>query len=592
MKKKIIKIKIIPKKKQINSNLKSEIKINKGGINTLFSFFTLKDQITLSQINKNFKNFFLSMNNISNNESSDFIKYLSFLMKFSEKSENYSPFLNVYLDINVINLSQYKIGSESKGAIKALISFINDRFELTENNHFYLNIFSKEDLNLNKEIILSLKNYQKLKYTLRLNRNFDIKDSIVLFKEIPFVDFVEDDRHESLDIYKLIQNHIFSNNIEAFHYKIHTTKTENLNSYFKQFPNHLFCISKEKDFELIENNIESIFKYENNSIHSSIKNSKLNLKTIKFSYANNSFKENFEGLNLDSIENIGGFNINEDEIDSVIKQFEKMTKLKKLNNIQFGEEGDSKILNNFLDKIKINIESLSLWFSRISIEKNGIEKLLKIFPNLRKFYENSDCSGIYDSSVSINNVFSCGMNKILFEKNNLKAILKLINNYLNHQKKGRKFIKFEAIYDSDFIPLLIKEAFENKENNIINSIHSINYIVGGPIVNEIKDLKKLIFFDFNFEEECIFNSLHHVNKVNLIKISDSKYLYKNFDLIKQFNPDFIFFNDELNNDAKNKFDQLKSLKYVFLKNEKYEQVKNQQFIFEIFPSNILAVGLE
>ena len=592
MKKKIIKINIIPKKKQINSNLKKEININKGGINTIFSFFTLKEQITLSQINKNFKNSFLSKNNISNNESSDFIKYLSFLLKFSEKNENYSPFLNVFLDINVINLCEYKIGSESKGAIKALISFINDRYELTENKHFYLSIFSNEDLNLNKEIILSLKNYKKLKYTLRLNRNFDIKNSIVLFKEIPFVDFVENDRHESLDIYKLIQNHIFSNKIEAFHYKIHTTKIENLNSYFKQFPNHLFCVSKEKDFDFIENNIESIFKYENNSVHSLIKNSKLNLKSIKFSYADSSFDENFEGLNLDSIENIGGFNVNENEIDSVLKQFEKMKKLKKLNNVQFGEEDDSKILNNFLNKIKKNIESFSLWFSRISCEKNGIEKLLKIFPNLRKFYENSDCSGIYDSSVSINNVFSCGMNKTLFEKNNLKAILKLINNYLNHQKKGRKFIKFEAFCDSDFIPLLINEAFENNENNIINSIHSINYVVGGPIVNEIKGLKKLIFFDFNSEEECVFNSLKNVNKVNLIKISDAKFLNYNFDLIKQFNPDFIFFNDELNIDAKNKFEQLNSLKYVFLKNEKYETIKNQKFNFEIFPSNVLAVDLE
>jgi len=48
----------------------------------------------------------------------------------------------------------------------------------------------------------------------------------------------------------------------------------------------------------------------------------------------------------------------------------------------------------------------------------------------------------------------------------------------------------------------------------------------------------------------------------------------------------------LNIDAKNKFEQLNSLKYVFLKNEKYETIKNQKFNFEIFPSNVLAVDLE
>ena len=184
------------------------------------------------------------------------------------------------------------------------------------------------------------------------------------------------------------------------------------------------------------------------------------------------------------------------------------------------------------------------------------------------------------------------MDKNLLEKNNLNAIFKLINNYLNHQKKGRKFIKFDAVYDSSFIPLLINTAFENNENNIINSIHSINYIVGGPIVNEIKELKKLIYFDFNSEAECIFKSLKNINKVNLIKISETKYLNKNFDLIKQFNPDFIFYIDELNNDVANKFEQLNSLKYVFLKNEIYEKIKNQQFQFEIFPSNILTINIE
>ena len=72
-----IKIKIIPKKKYLNmNNNNNKIIINKVAINNLFSFFELKDQIKLTQINKNFRNNFLNLNNISNSESSDFIKFL------------------------------------------------------------------------------------------------------------------------------------------------------------------------------------------------------------------------------------------------------------------------------------------------------------------------------------------------------------------------------------------------------------------------------------------------------------------------------------------------------------------------------------
>ena len=588
-----IKIKIIPKKKYLNmnNNNNNKIIINKVAINNLFSFFELKDQIKLTQINKNFRNNFLNLNNISNSESSDFIKFLSFLLKFEEKSENYSPFLNVFFDINFINLCKYKLKSISNGTKKSLIKFINYRYEKTKNNNFYLNIFSNEDFNLNKEIIFNLNNFKQLKFTLRLNNNFNIENSIVLFKEIPFVKFVNDDRKNSLEIYKKIQNFIFNNEIEAFHYKIFTTKNENLISYFNKYKNHLFCLSNEKDFNLIENNIESIFKYENNSHSILIKNPKLKLKTIKFSFASENFNENFDNLNLEFIENFGGFLINENEIDFIIEKMNKMKNLKKLNNVQFGDEDDSKLLLNFLDKNKIKFECFSLWFSRISCEKNGIEKLLNFFPNLRKFYENSDCSGIYDSSVTINNCFNCGMNKNLFEKNNLNAIIKLIKNYLNHQKIGKKFIKFDAFYDTNFIPLLIKNMYENNEKNVINSIHSINFIVGGPIVNEIKEIEKLIYFDFNNEQECIFNSLKNVNKVHLIKISELKYLNENFELIKQFNPDFIYFN-EFNDDVIKKIEEIECLKYVFVNDENYEKNKNKIFKFEIFPANVLINFLE
>ena len=589
-------IKIAPKKKKINSeSSKIKFKINKGGINSLYSFFNLKEQIILSQINNKFRNAFLSLFNIVKKESKDFITYLSFLFKLEYEAENYSPYLNVFLDINIVNLAQYKLGKINKGKIKALISFIDYRYKLTQNKHFYLSIHSMDDFNLNKEVILSLNNFQKFKYTLRFLKDFKFEDTISLFKEIPFINCIEEDRHETYDIYSKIQNYIFSNNIEAFHNKIYSQKLDNAKSYFKKYPNHLYCITNEKQYCLIEDNKESIYKFDDNSVHPNLLNyPNLKLKTIKYTFADGTFNENFENLNLSEIENIGGFNIsNDEEVDLISKELKKIKKLKKLNNIEFGDEDEATILLKFLDKIKdINIKSLSFWFQRISIEENGIEKLINYFPNLRKFYENSDCSGVYDSSITISNCFSLGICKYIYKDNNLKAILKLINNYLAHQKEGRKFIKFDIFCDDDFIPSLIKFAYDNNEDNIINSIYSFNVIVSGNTIKEMNELKKLNYFVFDNESQVLFNSLKNVNKINLIKISDVKYLNNNFDLIKQFNPDYIFYNNKFSKDIINKLEKIKSLKYVFLNDENYQKEKNKKFKFEIYPSNILIIDLE
>jgi hypothetical protein len=175
-------------------------------------------------------------------------------------------------------------------------------------------------------------------------------------------------------------------------------------------------------------------------------------------------------------------------------------------------------------------------------------------------------------------------------ENNLKAIVKLMNNYLNHQKEGRKFIKFDVYCDDTFIPSLIKYAYVNNENNIINSIHSINMIVSANDYKEINELKKLNYFEFNDESKVLFNSLKNVNKINLIKISDDQFLTNNYDLVKQFNPDYIFYNNKFTKDVVQKLEKIPSLKYVFL-NENYEKEKNKKYKFEVYPSNILIIEL-
>ena len=108
----------------------------------------------------------------------------------------------------------------------------------------------------------------------------------------------------------------------------------------------------------------------------------------------------------------------------------------------------------------------------------------------------------------------------------------------------------------------------------------------------MNELKKLNFFEFKTENEVLFNSLENVNKVNLIKISDEDYLNNNFDLIKQFNPDFICFNCDINNDNIQKFKELNSLKFLFTSKENLENIKDNDLNFEIFPSTILTINLE
>lgn len=583
------------KKKKHPSKNKYHFNIKKGGLIQIYSFFNLKDQILFTQINQLFRNSLLTLLNISENETNSFFKYIFFLFNIEDKAENYAPYINVFLDINVINFARFKFGKINQGKIKALIYFLNYRYKLTNNKHFFLDIQSMEDYYLNQEIILSLDNYKNLKYHLRLFKELNIEETINLFKQIPNVYCLDDEKHISNNTYAKIQDYILTKEIEAYHYKINNSNMKKAISYFKKYPNHLFSISDKKNIELIENNYDSIYKYDSSEHTNLLEYPNLKLKKIKFYFSSESFNENFGNLNLNLIENIGGFIINdEEESEEISKKFKECKNLKKLNNLQFGEEDNPKLLFDFLKRINnLNIESFTLWYNRLSVHKNGLFQLLNIFPKIRQFFENSDSSGRYDEYINIYNCYSSEISKSIYsDNNNLDCIIKIIKNYLNHQVEGRKFIKFDLYCDQFFTPSLIKYAYDNNEDNIINSIYSINMIVSNEEFEQMNELKKLNFFEFKTENEVLFNSLENVNKVNLIKISDEDYLNNNFDLIKQFNPDFICFNCDINNDNIQKFKELNSLKFLFTSKENLENIKDNDLNFEIFPSTILTINLE
>ena len=106
-------IKIIPKKRKpgINNNKKKYFeKLSKNNIVPILSFFTESEKLKLFTLNNKFKAAFCDINSISQNEAKIEIKYIFILNKLKKQSKNFSPYLNVLLNMNIINLNEKFFG--------------------------------------------------------------------------------------------------------------------------------------------------------------------------------------------------------------------------------------------------------------------------------------------------------------------------------------------------------------------------------------------------------------------------------------------------------------------------------------------------
>ena len=615
-------IKIIPKKRKpgINNNKKKYFdKLSKNNIVTILSFFTETEKLKLFTLNNKFKAAFCDINSISQNEPKKEIKYIFVLNKLKEQSKNFSPYLNVLLNMNIINLNEkfFGLNLDEGNKNNRLKFFLENNYKESNESKILIQINEKEDFNayysvlnlINKDI------REKFKYDIDISRLIDINESkdvilklfnLITFKNIkPF-----NDKNKTKFIE--IQNYFIENNIKTYHKYIWSQKQSCIESSKKYFNTHKNCLlglNSKQSLPLSENNKESLSIINipsfpiNEFDYQSFK-----LKKIKFSFAS----EEFNKVLLDyghfaNLEEISGLVITSDNINKYIEKIKDMDNLKKISKIEFGgaeekEENDQIQYNLFQDfftriqKTHSNkLVSISTWFYVFRKGKD-YEFILNKFPNIRKIQEDYDASGLYDQRIEINKIFSCNAERA-FKENDLCAITKMVKNYIRQKNQGDNSIKFDLYNNIERLMQLFEYWNKNNEKEILEKIDYINFVVEAELNgNEKIILNRINNINFVNENKCLVKLLQDVKNVNQIIIKDKNFLDKNIDFLKEKNIGSIVL--EIKDLTLNEFENLTKLKnaeyYVLedevLKNKEILDKNQSNYKFKILPKSCCVLN--
>ena len=180
-------IRIIPSKKKNNSNNKGKKYFNKLSKNTighLLSFFNEEEQLKLIKIDNKFKSAILSINEVEESDAKNWFKYICALMKLKNYSKGFASYLNVYLNINIINLNTkfFSVNSNNINRIKIVKKILEDNYQETRLDKLLIQINDPEDFNLYFSLLSSMKKEVliNLKYEIDISPLIDIKNEKTL----------------------------------------------------------------------------------------------------------------------------------------------------------------------------------------------------------------------------------------------------------------------------------------------------------------------------------------------------------------------------------------------------------------------------
>ena len=243
----VIRITPTKKKKAYGQEKKNHFnKLSKNILTNLLSFFDEEEQIKYFTLDSKFKSAYFKLKSIDeNDDSKNSFKYIQFLNNIKKVSKGFSPYLNVLLNINIINLD---LKSESLGIkfineenkYNILISFLETIYKETELNKLLIQINETEDFNKYYSVLNSIKSEirQNLKYDIEISKSIDIninKDIIIkLFSLISFknINPLHDNNKTKL---VEIQNYFFDNNIKTQHKYIWSQKKTSIDKANKYF---------------------------------------------------------------------------------------------------------------------------------------------------------------------------------------------------------------------------------------------------------------------------------------------------------------------------------------------------------------------
>ena len=564
-------------------------KLSKNGLSHLLSFLNEEEHVKLIRLNTKFKEAILSINEVEENETKDWYKYICSLIKLQNQSKQFSPYLNVYLNINIINadLKSFGIKSDNVNKINVLKRIIERNYSERKLNKILIQINTDLDFSfyysllssLNQEILIKLKYDLDISHSINITSNIDIIKklfSLITFKSIK--PFKSNNKKKLIEI----QDYFINNNIKTVHKYLWSSNPaliEKAQKYFSLYNNCLLGINNIQSLKLIEYNPDSI-KYLNIAgfaLDEYDINANPKYKKIKFDYPSEEFnKILLDEINFANLEQISGLIISQENIDLFIKKINEIKILKKIHRIKFGlteeEQENDKIKENlfvnFFNGIKKkhaqNLVEISTWFKPFKKGKD-YDFILNNFPNVRKIQEDYDVSGLYDMRIELDKIFSCNAENE-FKENDLKAITKMVKNFIEQKQEGENSIKFELFNNYERFEQLINYWEKNNEKKILDKINYINMPVS-DCINHDKPLPLNLInvFDFKNDNVSLLNAFNEIQTINQIIINDSASIEKIKNLISKNKNIISIVLNQINNLDKNEFDllkQIKSLKYL------------------------------
>lgn len=593
----VIRITPTKKKKAYGQEKKNHFnKLSKNILTNLLSFFDEEEQIKYFTLDSKFKSAYFKLKSIDeNDDSKNSFKYIQFLNNIKKVSKGFSPYLNVLLNINIINLD---LKSESLGIkfineenkYNILISFLETIYKETELNKLLIQINETEDFNKYYSVLNSINSEirQNLKYDIEISKSIDIninKDIIIkLFSLISFknINPLHDNNKTKL---VEIQNYFFDNNIKTQHKYIWSQKKTSIdkaNKYFNSNKNCLIGVNTSQSLSLIENNKDSIDTINIPSFAlSKLEHPEIKLKKIKFSFPSEEFnKILLNTIKFENLQQISGLIITKNNLNEYVEKINNLKTLKKITRIQFGsseeeEENDNnfgeykkKLFQDFFNGIKKshsqNLVEITTYFYVFEKGKD-YEFILNNFPNMRKIQEDYDASGLYDERIEINKIFSCNAEKA-FNENDLCAITKMAKNYIKQKKEGDNTIKFDMYNNFSRLAQLFEYWNQKKENEILEKINYINYMVEIDLNdNDNIELNKINLIYFNNENCYLVKLLKNVKIVNQIVIKEKNIFEENMEFFMNKDIYSVVWNlPNLTKEECEKLLKIKSLKYLIV----------------------------
>ena len=610
----VLKVKIIPtrKKNTFGNNRKQYFnKLSKNGIIPLLNLFTEDEQIKLFTLDSKFKFAFLDLCQIETRNHINEIKYMLSLNKLKKESKGFSSYLNILLNINIINLNPECLGIklDEKKKLNRLKLYIEKTYKETNLDKLLIQINEKNDFNTYYSLlnIIDKEIREKLKYDIDICKSIEInqnKDEIIkLFNLISFKNIKPFQNRSKTKLIE-IQNYYIENNIKSIHKFIWSQKQSSINNaknYFTTNKNCLLGINNKICLPLCEDNKESIDTINIESFPiSQFDYPDIKLKKIKFSFASDEFNPVLlNNINFENLEEISGLVITKKNINDYIQKINGMKNLKKIIRIEFGEEDEdgnkedeNKLFQDFFNGIKNkhseNLVEITTWFY---IFKKGrdYEFILNNFPNIRKIQEDYDTSGLYDQRIEIKRIFSCNAEQPLKE-NDIKAITKMVNNFIKQKKEGDNSIKFDLYNNFKRLAQLFEYWVNNKEKDILAKINYINFVIEAELTgNELIPLNKINVINYINENICLSKLLKDIKIVNQIVIKGNNCLEKNINFFDNKNIiSIVWDNKDL---TKNEFESLvkiKTLKYLILDDNAFkanDYLLKNKFHFKIIAKN-------